>query len=362
MRHPKKNNKSLIRAFIILLIFFFTVSCVTAQNLTAVPVNELIFSAIKGNRSKVVKLSLPIKVRAEQIKWVSGDTANFKFEFLKGADGKDGIMLLDFEPPVSFVGISKASVNIRNDAGTVIKINLTGLGTKGLEGENEPALSTIMEAMGYRINVGWTSLANHSRPELQGDEIPFSLFRKAGKGKVAMRPIARYSPDFELPFGYYTNTINGPDKKQAGVLAKAGKYPEHQGLFPEIVPGGSYSFDPGNENFGFYATGPTHSAYSEDVWNMLLYPENAVRAVRIYPVKDSRGDVVKHTYLLCFEEAKNGDYNDYVFMVNNVTPVITDPFTVIFNGKNLNGWHTFIQNKGKNIDPDNNFRIEDSAL
>jgi len=176
-----------------------------------------------------------------------------------------------------------------------------------------------------------------------------------------MIPVARYSPDFELPFGYYTDTAEMPDKHEVGILAKAGAFPEHQCLFPAIGSG-TNSFDPGNHAFGFYATGPTHSAYSEDVWNMLLHPANAVRATRIYPLKDAMGKLIPNTYLLCFEEAKNGDYNDYVFVLKNITPVTTDPFTRLFNGKNLTGWHTYLKDIGKNTDPDNNFTIQDSVI
>ncbi len=360
MRHLKKINKNANCVFIILGIFCSSISAL-AQSLNSKPANEYIFSAIKGTASKPVTTSFHIKFSAKNIQWESGDSSSFKYDLQNAIAGKDQKMSIVFHPSESFIGIAKATLVIKNAEGKMIKINLTGLSTNGLEGENEPALAVVTKALGYAINVGWTSLANHSRPELQGDEIPFTLFHKAGNGKVEMQPVARYSPDFELPFGYYTNTSNGPEKKQAGVLSKAGKYPEHQSLFPAIASGSS-SFDPGNQDFGFYATGPTHSAYSEDVWNMLLHPDNAVRAIRIYPVKDRRGELVKYTYLLCFEEAKNGDYNDYVFIVKNVKPVTTDLFTPVFNGKNLNGWHTFIKDKGSNVDPENNFSIEDGAL
>lgn len=354
--------KKLQHAFLITGILFLYITGIWGQPLPSVQKSELIFSAIKGTLSKPVAISSHVRLETKNIKWVKGDSAYFKFELTEPRPGTDPGMVITFQPSPEFIGIAKASLTISNAAGKYIRtINLTGLSTKGLEGENEAPLSMITDALGYRINIGWTGLANHSRPELQGDELPFSVFHKAGKGKVEMIPVARYSPDFELPFGYYINTATGPEKKQAGVLAKAGKYPEHQVLFPAIASGSS-SFDPGNESFGFFATGPTNSAYSEDVWNMLLYPENAVRAVRIYPVKDQAGKLVKNEYLVCFEEAKNGDYNDYVFLAKNITPVTANLFTTIFNGRNLNGWHTFIKGKGKNIDPENNFRVEDSAL
>ncbi|MES1220626.1 MAG: DUF1080 domain-containing protein, partial [Bacteroidota bacterium] len=102
--------------------------------------------------------------------------------------------------------------------------------------------------------------------------------------------------------------------------------------------------------------------YSEDVWNMLFFPNNAVRATRIYPLKDEAGRLIPNNYLLCFEEARNGDYNDYVFVVKNIAPSTKDLFTPLFNGKNLNGWHTYLDKKGTNMDPDTNFIIEDGML
>ena len=62
------------------------------------------------------------------------------------------------------------------------------------------------------------------------------------------------------------------------------------------------------------------------------------------------------------EEAKNGDYNDYVFIVKNITPVIKDPFISLFNGKNLDGWNTFLRKIGSNTDPNNNFKIANDEL
>ncbi|MEO7766423.1 MAG: family 16 glycoside hydrolase, partial [Ferruginibacter sp.] len=300
-------------------------------------------------------MTLPATAKSASL--VSGDTASFKILSYKGRR-----LELAFTPSINFIGITKATVKAKNSSGkSIAEIKLTGLSSKGLEGENEVPLSIIVDALGYKTNIGWTSLANHSRPQLQGDELSPSLFKKAGTGNVEIIPVARYSPDFELPFGYYINKASSPEKHQVGILSKAGKYPEHQVLFPAIASG-SNAFDPGNNAFGFYATGPTHTAYSEDVWNMLLFPANAVRATRIYPLNDANGKLLNNTYLLCFEEAKNGDYNDYVFVVKNIVPVMKDPFTSLFNGKSLDGWHSFLRGIGTNKDPGNNFRIEDGAL
>ena len=338
-----------------LAIVFQSVLWLHAQQVTTSFKKAFVFSAIKGTSGKSDSTMLSAAVK--KVRLYSGDTTAFKIQL-----NKKGKLIALFMPTSDFVGIATASVKATDASGkTIGDIQLTGLSTKGLEGENEPSLTTVAAALGYKINIGWTTLANHSKPELQGDEIPYQLFRKAGKGKVELVPVARYSPDFELPFGYYIDSAAMPVKHEVGVLSKKGMYPEHQCLFPAIAKG-TNAFDPGNKVFGFYATGPAHTAWSEDVWNMLLYPANAVRAARIYPVKDASGRPIANNYLLCYEEAKNGDYNDYVFLVKNIMPVTKDLFTTLFNGKNLDGWHTFLKDIGTNTDPDNNFKIEDGAL
>jgi hypothetical protein len=238
-------------------------------------------------------------------------------------------------------------------------VNAQTMGTKASEGENTPSLANIVKTLGYKIKVGWTTLANHSRPELVGDEIDASLFKKAGPGNIEMLPVARYATDFEVPFGYYTNINTGPEKHQAGILAKTSLYPQHH--FPFIAQG-SASTDPGMGVFGFYLSSPDHNEYSEDVWNMLYHPDYAARAARIYPVKNKKGVMLKNTYLVCYEEAQNGGYNNFVFLVKNVSPVMNNLFTTIFDGKSLDGWHSYLKGIGPNTDPNRNFRLEDGTL
>ncbi|MEO5564728.1 MAG: DUF1080 domain-containing protein [Chitinophagaceae bacterium] len=336
------------------VVLFGAVAGSNAQSSATVK-KQFVFSAIKGTISKPDSLSLPVTVTS--VKLAKGNMTSFKI-----IPRQKGKLVVVFAPAANFTGLTNAKIEARNSSGKlVVEINLTGLSTNGLEGENEAPLALVINALGYKANIGWTSLANHARPELQGEEVSSALFRKAGKGKIEIIPVARYSPDFELPFGYYINNAAAPAKHQVGVLAKAGTFPEHQTLFPAIS-NGTNSFDPGERVFGFYATSPSHSAYSEDVWNMLFFPANAVHATRIYPLKSAEGKLLPNTYLLCFEEAKNGDYNDYVFLVKNIVPVAKDPFISLFNGKDLNGWHTFLKDFGTNKDPNNNFQIKDGSM
>jgi len=331
----------------LLLLPTMTLNAQTAKSFT--------FSAIQGTTSKDTTVILP--ENAASVKWIEGDPALFEVTLTKHKQAH-----IQFHPSNGFIGLTVAKAQLKNPSGkTLLTVQLTGLSTKGLEGENEPPLARIAETLGYTVNIGWSTLANHTLPPLQGDELAAAIFHKAGKGKVEMIPVARYSPDFELPFGYYTHENQTANKHYVGTLSKAGKLPEHQCLYPSIAAG-SNSFDPGNKSFGFYADGPTHTGYSEDVWNMLLHPEDAVHATRIYPLKDKTGKPVSNSYLVCFEEAKNGDYNDYVFVVNNITPVTKDPFVTLFNGTDLRGWNTFLNGIGINKDPNNNFSTEDGLV
>ena len=352
-----KTAKSLF--LLIALNFFFSIAA-KSENTG----KGLIFSSIKGNMSKPLTISLPAAkgVAVTSVKLSGTSKDNFKILSLIKPAAKAGKIILQYSPSANFVGIQNATLLLMNSAGKIVRsYELTGLSTNGLEGENEAPLARVVDALGYKIDLGWTSLANNTKPALQGKEISSSLFRKAGPGKVEMIPVARYSPDFVVPFGYYTNTNSVPLKHQAGVLAKSGQYVEHQALFPALESG-SDSFDPGNQPFGIYATGPTHTGYSEDVWNMALHPTDAVHATRIYPVKTKSGTLLPNTYMVCFEEAKNGDYNDYVFIVKNIVPIKEDGFTSLFNGKDLSGWNSYLKNIGVNKDPNKNFRIENEML
>lgn len=331
--------------------------------------HELIFSAQKGTSSKIDTLFLSLdkgQQKISGIKLTGENVESFKVvssPFSQIASGQTEEIAIVFEPSGDFQGIANAKVQVAGSSGKVLaEALLRGLSTKGLEGENEAALSTIVEVLGYQVNLGWNTLANHTRPELQGEELEPALFRKAGEGRVEMIPVARYSPPFQVPFGYYVNAPQGPEQHRVGILADSRHYPEHQTLFPSLAFGGT-SFDPGGNEFGFFTISPSHNAYSEDIWNMLFYPENAAHATRVYAVKDKNGVVLDNTYLVCFEEAKNGDYQDYVFLVKNVEPApLKAGFNTLLNEDNLDGWYTFLRDKGKNNDPENIFTVRDGVL
>lgn len=346
------------------LILSALVNVAFAQRISATK-SEVIFSSIKGTQSKpdtIDVFSSKGNISISRVR-IAGNQASF-FKIIpskvkKPSTKKAETIIVIFEPDESFIGIARATLELK---GMDRPINLTGLSTKGLEGENEAPLSTIVDALGFTTDVGWTTLANHLKPELEGEELAPALFQKAGEGKVEMIPVARYSPAFLLNFGYYTHSENGPVQHQSGILSTADKFPEHQTLFPGVSKGLT-TFDPGNELFGIYAISPGHTVYSEDIWNILFHPAHAAHAMRIYPLRNKKGSILENSYLICMEEAANGDYNDYVFIVNNVKPIfLRESFEALLNGQNLVGWYTWLQGKGKNNDPGGIFRVEPGGI
>lgn len=352
------------RFFLLILVTLFSTAPLTAQNVL-VTKSEMVFSAIRGTTSKpdTVWITASNKKTETGNITIKGDQANY-FRIITPKPGRlspdqqEPIAVI-FEPIEQFIGIARAMVHFEN---LDLKLGLSGLSTRGLEGENEAPLAQIADALGYTIDIGWTTLPNHTRPELQGGELKPTLFKKASGARVEIYPVARYSPDFPVNFGYYTLSKNGPVQQQVGILTTAAEYPEHQTLFPGLSVGETY-FDPGDNAFGFYAISPEHSLYSEDIWNTLYYPSHATHAVRIYPVSDKNGAEIKNTYLVCMEEAANGDYNDYVFLVRNIKPIwLQEDFTSLMNGKDFTGWYKWLETKGKNNDPENIFTVADGGV
>jgi hypothetical protein len=350
---------------LLILLFFIVPQVIYSQDIRANK-QAIIISSIKGTSGKPDTLELisnkgrvnlgDIIITGEHAKFFSIVSASPKF--VDEVSGKK--VIIAFRPDENFTGIARATLQLKKIHFT---LPMTGLSTTGLEGENEAPLSLIVDALGYGTDVGWKSLSNNLHPMLQGQEMAPALFKKSDVSKpVEMIPVARYSPDFPVQYGLYTETDRGPRQHHRGILAKADKFPEHQMLFPDFSenPG---VYDPGDQAFGFYASSPSHTVYSEDVWNILFYPSHATHAMRIYPLRTKQGTVIHDDYLVCMEEAANGDYNDYVFIVRNVKPVFAaGEFTNLTNGRDLAGWYTWLQSKGKNNDPEKVFTVEGDGV
>jgi hypothetical protein len=191
-------------------------------------------------------------------------------------------------------------------------VKLYGLSAEGLEGENEPSLHYIVLTLGHAVEIGTASLKLGTDNELIGEELLSPRFVKSGKGEVSLTPVARYSPPEPVPFGFYTSEADSLQVTEIGVLS--GEPMQHQTLYPALASGGT-RFDPGNAQFGLFTQTSSHRTHTDDKLNTGL-----AHAVRVYPLRDRRGDLIDNKYLICFEEAENGDYQDFVFILSNVKP------------------------------------------
>ncbi|WP_019586564.1 NPCBM/NEW2 domain-containing protein [Deinococcus apachensis] len=215
------------------------------------------------------------------------------------------------------VGALQAALRVTSDAAgkPTQTVGLYGLSARGEQGNLEPPLAQIVQTLGYTVNVGGTNLILGTGSAPIGDEVVAPLFTKAGPGPVTLRPVARYSPDDPLPFGYYTPGSGSPALHPVAEIARGGE----QRLGPPLSPGGRETFDPGSATFGLYVGATSYApqnSYTQDELNVA----RVQHAARIYPLKNRAGQPLANTYLVAFEPAVNGDYQDYVFVVSNVKP------------------------------------------
>ncbi|WP_454085363.1 PA14 domain-containing protein [Georgenia sp. Marseille-Q6866] len=216
-----------------------------------------------------------------------------------------------------------------------IDVGLYGLAMQGIEGGNEPSLHNVLGTLGYNVNVGWTNLAGGMNPAARGEEVLEPLFVKAGTAPVNMRPLAHYAPKEHLPFGWYTGDGGASERNIIAQIDTSG----YQSLLPPITTGGSTNFDPGTAEFGFFYRSDKFDrfGYTEDRLNS---PAADAHRARIYPAKDREGTLIRNAYIVAFEDASNGDYQDYLFLVTGVRPAgeapvepVGDPIRINFSNE-----------------------------
>ena len=217
------------------------------------------------------------------------------------------------------LGVSIATLDIKSvQLPEPLEVRVTALIAKGLEGGNEPPLAQIVEALGLNIDVGGDQLELSKEPHPIGDGVSMPTLRAAGPGAVYITAVARYSPDFKLPFGFYTTVGDEaaytPVNQIAAAWGLGDTSRNHQSLMPRVSYPDEQSFDPPAGAFGLYCESPTHVTHTDPEINVGEGHQTQY-AVRTYPIPD-----LDHAYLVCFEEAANGDYQDYVFIITNVEP------------------------------------------
>jgi hypothetical protein len=195
------------------------------------------------------------------------------------------------------------------DAGAFVV--LQGLRTEALEGGNEPSLATILDALGTSADVGGPDLDHDTKSPTLGSSVAGGWF--TALGEVRVTPIARYSPPGEVPFGIQPKS---GDAVKLGALAGSEKQSDaHQCLWPPL--------NDGAKSVSFPAPAGPFAIYAQADGTLSTVPENSHDAkvpvsARVWPISLFQGRVLENAFLVGFEEASNGDYQDALFLIENV--------------------------------------------
>lgn len=213
-----------------------------------------------------------------------------------------------------------------------------------IQANYEPTLGQILTTLGYKLNVGmaqnnWnpnTSMNAETLPGIEAgtDEVAAPYFVKAGTGSVTMSVVARFSPEGILPYGWFPKgmTTTRNTVGTMSMITDVQTSNKARMVLPPLATGSATSFDPGTTPFGLWV----YSDQKAETWNEGGNPVNGdydysvdalnvpaftppIHRYKSYPLKDATGAPVADSYLVAVEEAANGDYQDYVFLVQNVT-------------------------------------------
>ncbi len=297
-----------------------------APELPEPDVDELIFDAVKGTTApaQTVTLTNSGDDLVTVIDVALGGANAEDFDLVAApADGtavpagQSVQVQVGFSPAATApLGYREAALTVVTDAGSV-PVGAYGLTVNGLEGGNEPPLDAVVRTLGHPIDVGGTGLIIGTGSGQIGDEQLIQQFQRAGAAAPTITPVARYSPDHSLPFGFYTAPLGDPIETLLGTVPGT----EFQTLLPQPTAPFDPSFDPGAGSFGIYVQGiNARKTYQQDALNAGGPVDHAVR---VYPLIDRDRKAIANTYLVAFEDASNGDYQDYVFVVTGVRPAGT---------------------------------------
>ena len=282
---------------------------------------ELHFSGLRGatkaSESVAVKNTGSEAVQVSDIRVVGANAATFKIVNVPLlpvvlSPASSFSFSVGFEPGADAEpGVHHGRVRIvRSEDDDGPPCDLTGLVTKGKDVADEPTLQQILEALGYDVDVGATSLVLPAG--VAGDEVKAPLFKRAKPGSVGFYLIARYTKDEETSFGTYAIEAGKPVSKDIGSAAKG----HHQTLNPELEGDSQTSFDPGEAAFGLFLKTGKRTFYSDDSLN----PGAQKHVAKVFPLRSRGRTPVQDAYVVAFDEDGNGDFQDHVFMLWNVKP------------------------------------------
>ena len=222
-------------------------------------------------------------------------------------------------------GVSRATLAAATPGGTTT----VPLGGLALAAGTEPSLQWIFDVHNIPVNAGNPDPSKRDFPPVPsaGEETGIQSFVKAGDGPVTLQLLASYGPPKEpVSINGWYGSGNASVRTEMFRIAQANAF----ALDPPIENGGTLSFDPGSNAFGFWNEWP----FWETSGNYVVYQEDALNTwdtgaggtkhhLRVYPYKNPDGSLDPHAYIVTTEEAPisaGPDYNDIVYVVRNVVP------------------------------------------
>ena len=261
------------------------------------------------------------------------------------AAGASFPLTLTYKPTV--VGRQSASLRVATSdpVNPTQTVGLSGIGTAGLGGTNQPSLSRILRAyniptvVGQGINDADEGNALYpAYPDGSSQEVVLQQLVKAGAGPVTIDVLASFTAAGTEPYTLGTYTPGRPQDRHELFHTVSTEY---QSTY--VHPQGSTTFDPGSSAFGMYFVSNVQVAgrigYTEDALNS--YDTTNGRKFRFFPMENPDGSVQPNTYVMTSTEWDSPvgyDFTNIVAVIHNVTAApnlpasatltVTDPFAL----------------------------------
>lgn len=235
---------------------------------------------------------------------------------------KEGGLLLieiDFQPTAKS-GYFAAELLVGRGADSQV-VQIRGIASAGIAEGDEPALQTILNAVGAGLDAGGKDLKLPTNRATIGDSLSTSQFTAIAGETVRITPVARYSSKGEMPFGFTVTTGEEVEMIPLASLAETTDthLDAHQTLRPPLSDGlTAVEVTETPARFGLFLQTPQSIA--------LTLPGRAAgsairHTARIYPAARYAGTVLKNAYFVAFEQDSNGGYQDAVLLIEGVKAV-----------------------------------------
>ncbi len=275
---------------------------------------HIAMSAVKGIKSSIatLRVAFPAKSGGE-FSIIGADAAAFRMvSSSKNANGETEFQI-EFSPNRGS-GRYSAGIQLGNPATDHAFVILQGLSLAALEGKNEPTLEEITRALGIPINVGGSELSLDTKTPTIGESVKAPYFQAASSNKIRITPLARFSPPGFTPIGIsHRGEASLIEVARLADSSKSGD--AHQRLFASFENSESVEIEAPDKPFTIYMKGHAYTSFTDSARDGGSEIPNTAR---VYPVRHFQGQKRENSFLVAFEEAANGDYQDAVLLIENV--------------------------------------------